>query len=202
MAFTLARVIMAAADLGVFVALKDGPLTSAQVAEQLGTDPHATEKLLFALATSEHVRFRDERYELTKSARKWLLPDSPTDLTDKLRFQLLEWDYVGRTEASVRPGRQLELHGMSSPAMWDSSQRGMRAMAGAFGAEGLRRLPVPEGARALLDIGGSHGHYSAELCRRHDGLKAVVLDLPDAVEKAAPLLAEENMGDRVVHRAG
>jgi 2-polyprenyl-3-methyl-5-hydroxy-6-metoxy-1,4-benzoquinol methylase len=30
----------------------------------------------------------------------------------------------------------------------------------------------------------------------------VVLDLPEAVEHAAPLLAEEGMGDRVVHRPG
>jgi 2-polyprenyl-3-methyl-5-hydroxy-6-metoxy-1,4-benzoquinol methylase len=30
----------------------------------------------------------------------------------------------------------------------------------------------------------------------------VILDLPEAVEHAAPLLAEEGMGDRVTHRAG
>ena len=54
----------------------------------------------------------------------------------------------------------------------------------------------------MLDIGGSHGYYSVALCRRHAGLSAVVLDLPDAVAQAAPILARENMGDRVQHRAG
>jgi 2-polyprenyl-3-methyl-5-hydroxy-6-metoxy-1,4-benzoquinol methylase len=63
-------------------------------------------------------------------------------------------------------------------------------------------MPVPSGARDLLDIGGSHGHYSAALCRMHDGLRGVVLDLPEAVQHAAPLLAAEKMGDRVVHRVG
>jgi SAM-dependent methyltransferase len=63
-------------------------------------------------------------------------------------------------------------------------------------------MPVPEGARDMLDIGGSHGYYSVALCRRHEGLRAVVLDLPEAVKQAAPLLAEEGMGDRVVHREG
>jgi SAM-dependent methyltransferase len=202
MAFTLARLIMAGADLGVFKLLDQGPATSAQVAERLGTDPNATDKLLFALASSEYVRYRDDRYELTKVARKWLLPDSPTDLTEKLRFQLIEWELVGKTEEYVRTGRPLDIHGMSDPQMWDSYQRGMRAMAAAFGAEALRRLPIPDGARDLLDIGGSHGYYSSELCRRHEGLRAVILDLPDAVEKAAPLLAAEEMGDRVVHRPG
>lgn len=30
----------------------------------------------------------------------------------------------------------------------------------------------------------------------------MILDLPAAVEHAAPLLAEEGMGDRIIHRAG
>ena len=54
----------------------------------------------------------------------------------------------------------------------------------------------------MLDIGGSHGYYSVVLCRRHENLKAVVLDLPDAVRHAAPILAAEGMGEQVTHRAG
>lgn len=65
-----------------------------------------------------------------------------------------------------------------------------------------RGIPVPAGARAMLDIGGSHGYFSVILCRRHPGLRATVLDLPSAVEHAAPLLAKEGMGDRVVLQAG
>jgi SAM-dependent methyltransferase len=40
------------------------------------------------------------------------------------------------------------------------------------------------------------------LCRRHRSLRATVLDRPEAIEHAAPLLAREGMGDRVVHRIG
>jgi SAM-dependent methyltransferase len=54
----------------------------------------------------------------------------------------------------------------------------------------------------MLDIGGSHGYYSVVICRRHPGLRSVVLDLPQAIRHAAPLLAREGMGDHVVHRAG
>jgi hypothetical protein len=53
----------------------------------------------------------------------------------------------------------------------------------------------------MLDIGGSHGYHSVVICRRHPGLRSVVLDLPQAIRHAAPLLADEGMGDRVVHRA-
>jgi len=78
----------------------------------------------------------------------------------------------------------------------------MRAFAGAAAAETARRLPVPRGARDMLDIGGSHGYFSVALCRRHDTLSATVLDLPETVEHAAPILAAEGMGEHVVHRAG
>ena len=36
----------------------------------------------------------------------------------------------------------------------------------------------------MLDIGGSHGFLSATLCRRHAGLRSVVLDLPEAIVSA------------------
>jgi SAM-dependent methyltransferase len=54
----------------------------------------------------------------------------------------------------------------------------------------------------MLDIGGSHGLLSVAICRRHPGLRSVILDLPEAIEHAAPLLAREAMGERVIHRAG
>ena len=54
----------------------------------------------------------------------------------------------------------------------------------------------------MLDIGGSLGYLSVAMCRRHAGLTAVVLDLPAALKHAAPILAREGMGERVVHRAG
>ncbi|HBL26990.1 MAG TPA: SAM-dependent methyltransferase, partial [Acidobacteria bacterium] len=57
-------------------------------------------------------------------------------------------------------------------------------------------------ARDLLDVGGAHGFHAAALCRRHPALRAVVLDLPEALATAAPLLAAQGMGDRVVHQAG
>jgi SAM-dependent methyltransferase len=40
------------------------------------------------------------------------------------------------------------------------------------------------------------------LCRRYPQLEATILDLPAAIEHAAPLLAAEGLGARVRHQAG
>lgn len=202
MAFTLARLVMVATKLGVFDAVGAEERTAGEVAERCGTDPAATGKLMFALAGAGYLVETDGGYRASPVTRKWLLGESPKSLADKLLMQFHEWDWMERAEDYVRTGSPLELHTMLEGDEWRAYQRGMRAMVGAFADEAVRRMPVPNGAREMLDIGGSHGLYSVELCRRHDGLRAVVLDLPEAVEQAAPLLAEEGMGDRVVHRAG
>ena len=202
MAYTLARLIMVGTKLEVFEALSDGPATADQVAQRCGTSPVGTEKLLFALAGADYLRAEDGGYALTPVSRKWLLRESPHSVADKLLLQFLEWDWMEQAEDYVRSGEPLELHSMTDDEEWDLYQRGMRAMANAFAAEAVRRLPVPKGAREMLDIGGSHGYYSVALCRKHEGLRSVILDLPKAVEHAAPLLAAEGMGERVVHRAG
>jgi SAM-dependent methyltransferase len=201
-AYTLARVVMAGVRLGVFDALVDGDATAAQVAQRCGTDPRATEKLLFALAGARYVRATDSGYGLTPMSRKWLASDSEHSLADKLLLQFHEWNWLELSEEYVRTGKPLELHQVIDEDQWNLYQRGMRSMARGLGGEVVRRMPVPEGARDMLDIGGSHGYYSVALCRRHEGLRSVVLDLPQAVKQAAPLLAEEGMGEVVVHREG
>jgi SAM-dependent methyltransferase len=201
-AYTLARLVMVGTKLDVFEALGDEPLEAHKVAERCGLDSRGTEKLLFALAGAGYVEEADARYRLTPVARKWLLRGSPHSLADKMLLQFHEWEWMERAEDYVRTGDPLELHVAISGEEWPIYQRGMRALAGAAASETARRLPVPKGARTMLDIGGSHGYYSVALCRRHKGLSAVVLDLPEAVEHAAPILAVERMGDRVVHRAG
>ena len=202
-AFTMARAIMAGVKLGVFDAVGGGAATPAAVAAACHTDPAATAKLMDTLVGCRYLRHRAGRYALAPKARKWLLRDAPRSIADKMLMHYDEWDVVAKFEQYVASGEPLDMHGtLTDAAAWERYQRGMRAVAALSADEVAARLPVPKGATALLDIGGSHGLYSVCLCRRHAGLQATILDLPAAVEQSAPILARENMGDRVRHRAG
>lgn len=201
-AMLLARAIMEGTRLGVFEALKDAPLPAEEVAARCGCDPKAMRKLLDALAGCEYLRWDSGRYSLAPVARKWLLADSPRTLRDKMLWQFPEWDYIARLGDFVRSGEPLDLHPTLTLEDWGLYQRGMRATAASWVAEVGRRTPVPKGARDMLDVGGSHGLVSVALCRRHPGLRSVILDLPAAIEHAAPILAREGMGDRIVYRPG
>ncbi len=197
-----ARAIVVATKLGMVDALRDGGRSATAVAESCGTELRATEKLLNVLVTMRYLRHRDGKYSLGRQARRWLLADAPASVRDVILMKELEWSWIDRLEEFVRDGEPLDVHDTMSSDDWRAYQRGMRAQVNPLAPYLVRRVPVPPGARDMLDIGGSHGYLSVILCRRHPQLRATVLDLPPAVEHAAPLLEREGMGERVVHRAG
>jgi len=229
-ALLLARSVMVGVKLGVFEALAGEPLPAAEVAARCGTDPYATEKLLGALVGAGYLdvhratsgptsgqtsgptsgqtsgptsgQTSGPTFMLASAARRWLLKDSAKSLRDAILYQFVDATYIERIEDYVRTGQPLRIHEQMRDEQWELYQRGMRAGANLAAPELALRIPVPPGAREMLDIGGSHGHYSVALCRKHPGLRATILDLPEAVAHAAPILAQEGMGDRVVHRAG
>jgi SAM-dependent methyltransferase len=201
-AMLLARTVMAGAELKVFDALSARPLTAEETAAACGSASAPTALLLDALAACGYLRFRNGRFALTRRARPWLLSAGRSSVRDKLLLQVAEWRWLEALEEFVRKGRPLEFHDAMSAEERDLYHRGMRALAGVAGREVARRIPLPREALRMLDLGGSHGHFAAEICRRHPGLAAEVMDLPDAIEAAAPLLAAEGLGERLVHRPG
>jgi cyclopropane fatty-acyl-phospholipid synthase-like methyltransferase len=75
----------------------------------------------------------------------------------------------------------------------------------------LARLSAPEVARSLrfsrpparlLDLAGGHGWFAAEICKRHPGLTATVLDLPGSAAVGRRIIADAGMSGRVVHVEG
>jgi 2-polyprenyl-3-methyl-5-hydroxy-6-metoxy-1,4-benzoquinol methylase len=201
-AMLLARTVMAGAELKVFDALAARPLTAEETAAACGSAPDPTALLLDALAACGYLRFREGRFELTRRGRSWLLTASDSSVRDKLLLQTIEWRWLEELEEFVRSGRPLDFHRTMTPEERKLYHRGMRALAGIAAPEVARRIPVPRAPRRMLDLGGSHGHFAAEICRRYPNLTAEVMDLPEAVEAAAPLLAAENLDNRLVHRPG
>lgn len=197
-----ARAIVAATEMGVFDALAGRGRSAAEVASACGMDERAAGQLLNFLVSMRYLRYRRGAYELAKQTRRWMLEDADGGIRDLILMKRLEWRWIDGLEGYLRTGEPANVHGTMSPDDWQTYQRGMRAQASVGAANLARLLPIPKGAREMLDIGGSHGYWSVVLCRRHPDLRATVLDLPDAVAHATPLLEREGMGDRVVLRAG
>jgi ubiquinone/menaquinone biosynthesis C-methylase UbiE len=201
-AMLLSRTVVTGTALGVFDALSEGARTPEQVAARCGTDPGATAKLLYALAGARYLEEEDGRYALTSMARRWMLSGAPQSLHDAILHRKLDTRLMEHAETYLRTGVPTDFHTKLTPEEWKVYQRGQRAHALWSASEVARRVPVPSRAEALLDIGGSHGHYAAALCRRHPRLRATILDLPDAVAQAREIGAREGLGDRLVYWTG
>ncbi|MEM6842608.1 MAG: class I SAM-dependent methyltransferase [Bacteroidota bacterium] len=202
LSFMMARTIMVGVKLGIFEALAGQAQTAEEVATYCSTHHAATQTLLNTLVHLGYVRLKQKRYSLSPLARKWMLKDSPASLRDKMLLQFLEWEFVEHYESYLRDGKPIDYHTYMSSDQWQTYQRGMRSVAGISADEVALRTPIPKQATQLLDIGGAHGYYSVALCRRHAQLNSTILELPEAIEYAQGILAQEEMGDRVVHRAG
>lgn len=198
----LARAVMVATKIGVFEVLAGGALSAPEVAGALAVDERAGEKLLNVLVASRYLRMRGGRYALTPLARRWLLRSSPSSVHANMLLRFMEWQAVEALEDFVRTGRPLDVHAIIRHDQWEVYQRGMRALARISADEVVRRVPLPAGARAMLDVGGGHGHYAVAFCCRHPRLRATILDLPAAAEAVEAILAEYAMGDRVEYLPG
>ncbi|MEV4017095.1 methyltransferase [Nonomuraea angiospora] len=181
--------LVAAVRTGVFDALRERPSTGAELATRLGLDARSSDLLLRSLAGLGYLRVRGGRYRLTRASRLWFTTGSPQSLVAGLEF----WERTAcviwpRLETAVRDGTPatpfyelLE----SDPELSRSFQAWTAALARRQAPAMARAVPVPRGARRVLDVGGGHGRFSLELLRRHPRLHATVLDLPQALKATA-----------------
>lgn len=196
-ALALAAALRGAVELGIVDRLAAGSATSAAVAADLGLDPTATRLLLDCLVSMRYLARSGTRYRLRRRARRWLRP-GPRSVRAFVAATVDYWPWWERLPDAVRSGVPAGHHDFAeSDPYWKRYLEGQDDLARLSARVVARRLRIPSHAATVLDIGGGHGRYSMELCRRHPRLRATVLDLPGSVRVGREIVAAEGMSDRV-----
>lgn len=199
----LAKAVLEAADKGVFEAASAGPQTIDQLVQTLGLNKKALGELMGLLTAMGYFTYASEQFTLTRMARRFALKDDPQSVHGMLVFNnRVVWDWLDHLGEYLQTGRGIQYHDTLSADQWRYYQEAMVAATSTEAREFGRRAPVPKTATRMLDIGGSHGQHSVALCKKLPALTATILDLPAAIEQAAPLLARQGLGDRVQHQPG
>jgi hypothetical protein len=198
-----ARVIMAGVRLGVFNALAKQSHTHETLAAALDLDGACLELLLRCLVHAGYLRLAGHRYSLSALARRSLVDGAPRELSGFALWHYTQWEFIEHLETLVRTGQGVDFHRtMTDRDAWRHYQKAMLEVA-RFDAPVLaRHVPVRKGATRLLDLAGSHGLMAATLARKYPPLRATVLDLPQALEHARALAAQEGHDDVVDYRSG
>jgi hypothetical protein len=197
------RVVMAGGRLGIYEALARAPATAERLAAELRLDPTGLTRLLESLHAMGLLRRRSEVWRLDKRARRWLDPRSPHYVGGFLEFNYAQWEWWNHLEESIRSGKGIDIHGFPpEDPRWEQYVVAMFELARLAAPEVARAVPLPARPRRLLDLGGAHGWFAAELCRRHPTLSATVLDLPASVRVGREIIGRAGMSDRVRHVEG
>jgi SAM-dependent methyltransferase len=201
----LSGVLITATRLGVFARLAQAPATTEQMADELGLDRTVTQLLLDCLGSAGYVTGRGgaRRYRLSRSARRWLDPAAPMSVSNFVAATEDYWWWWAGLPDVARTGRP-DAHHDAAPddPYWRRYILGQRDLARLSAAYVAKKIPVPPGRRSMLDIGGGHGLYSIELCRRNPGLTATILDLPGSAVIGREVVADSGLADRIVHVDG
>ena len=197
--------IIAATRLGLFKVLADGPRSTAEIAQATGASEAGIARLVEALSSFGYLLRVNERFANGPTPQTWLTPQGRVDFTAGVLWQAEIWHWLEGLSQAVQQGgpqrgiwRQME----DRPEMGQLFAQYMKGLAQLTADPLLQSVPLPDGARRMLDLGGSHGLRSIAYCERYSQLQAVVYDLPSALTDTQQTIAAREMGSRVSIQQG
>ena len=196
------------AVLGLPDRMAAGARTSAELAAAANLDRVALKRLLVALADAGILRqTAADHFELSPVG-EYLRSDVPGSVhgTAVLYGDEIYRSFDGLLD-TVRTGRPAFTDRYGQP--FYDYLGGHPELAATFNAA-MSAVPEPpptatdlfDGARTVVDVGGGDGKLLAQTLSRHPELHGVLVELPEAAARAAGLLAEAGVLDRVRIVAG
>jgi SAM-dependent methyltransferase len=201
----LTQALYVASRLGIADALRDGPLTSEQVAARVGADPGATHRLMRALASNGVLALRRGRFRLTRVGQA-LRSEHDASMAPMITMvgSPEHWEHWGDLLRSVQTGgtavRRLRGTTMfeyleTNPgyaAAFNDAMTGMSALA--------IEMAVPlydfTDRKLIVDVGGGRGALLAAVLAKAPQARGVLFDLPSVVEGVGPLLEQAGVALR------
>ncbi len=199
------KAVLTALRLGLFDTLGNDFKGVEDIASETGADSAGLSLLLDLLVNLGYLKQRRGRYINSRFTKKWLLSDSKNTIADLFpHFNDISyrWDYL---DATIRQGLP-PMVGWEwldqDAARWQTYHAGLKSSAILISRELMKKVKISPTAATLLDLGGSHGQYCIELCRRYPDLSGVVFDWEPARKTAITNIESSGMTERISFKAG
>ncbi|QAY76347.1 class I SAM-dependent methyltransferase [Sphingosinicella sp. BN140058] len=195
-----AAAMATAGKLGLFEALADRPMDVAGLAETLQASRTGVERLTDFLVALGSLTRRGPMLANAAETTRLFTARGPIDWGAGLSWTADVWKIMSDLpDAVVRggPERLLWDRMAEDPALGQAFSRYMREAAKFVLPDLVGALDLPDGPLRLLDLGGSHGVHSIELCRRYPRMDAVIVDLESALSETRTRIADHRLEDRI-----
>ena len=192
----------AAVKLDLFTTLGDDAMTGKMVAEKIGADADAVERMLNALAAMGLAEKKVDTFLNVDTAGRYLRKDSKAYLGFMILHHRHLMESWSRMDDAVLTGKPVRTRSSFN----DESVREAFIM-GMFNNAMLQAPHLVEtldlsAYRNLLDMGGGPGTYAIHFCLQNPKLKAVVYDLPTTQPFAEKTISQFGLADRISFVAG
>jgi hypothetical protein len=204
--YWLSQCLYVAAKLGIADLLTDSPKHCNELAAATNANSDSLYRILRALASVGVFAETESRcFQLTPMAEclRGDVPNSVKDMTLMLVDEV-HYDTWGSLLHSVQTGESSfeHLHGMSffeyiqenpatgevfDRAMTENSRKNAKAITGSYSFAEVK---------TVVDIGGDAGILISDILRSNPHLKGVLLELPQIIKKAPPVLKNAGANDR------
>jgi hypothetical protein len=197
--YQLSQALHAAAVLGLSDQLAAGPRTAAQLADAVGADPEALERLLRALtAAGLYERDAIGRFSNAQLGAA-LRSDAPGSVAGWARLigrpyywqawsGLLDSVRTGENAFAAQHGESIWTYRAGRPDEQEIFDGAMTALSGAVGDAVVDAYDFGRHG-TLVDVGGGRGGLLAAILTRHPAVRGVLFEQPAVVDAAAPMLA-------------
>ncbi len=206
--FRRSKIMFAAVKLGVFDALHHQVRTPSELANILGCDSAAMERLLNACVGLQLLAKLDDAFTNTPAADAYLTSTSPRRMTGYINYSNdVMWKMWGNLEGAIREGshRWKETFGWDEPIFSSFFKDDHAKREFLMGMHGFGKITSPVIVNAIdlskfthmVDLGGATGHWTIAACERWSNLNGTVFDLPAAVPLAEEMIAQSSASERI-----
>ncbi|MEW6653140.1 MAG: methyltransferase [Bacteroidota bacterium] len=176
--FRISRIILTAVELSIFTILDKHLLPSSEVAKQINSDEHSTERLLNALTSLGFIKKLHGKFYNTDSASLYLVEGKPEFIGSLFQINEL-WKPWGALTIAVKEGAS-EMRDYSNCFCTETFITSAHYRA-AKEAKILAMLLNLNSAKKMLDVGGGSGVNSIGVIEYNPELNAVIFDLPNVI---------------------
>lgn len=198
--FWNSAVLRAGIKLEVFPLLENQSLSASEVAQRLGANPRFVEAFLEACVALELLQKTDNTFTNSILSSSFLIPGKPDYVGNLVLHITNYWHTWGNLDTLIRQGRtELPFQNgyTNADTYWTDYMRGQHDRAVAGQGQNLAKSVDLSGKRKMLDLGGGAASYSIALCAANPQLHAYVIDAKEPLAIARPLVAEQNLQDRI-----
>lgn len=155
--------------------------------------------ILDCLEAMGYVKEVNGNYAFNKRGYKNLSPESPENFRHFILFCDFLYKGYSKLDETVKLGRRTEASMLEimTDYEWELFSRAMIDISSTNCKEVARKITVRKTYTRILDLGGSHGLYSIELCKKHPQIEAVIVDFPQVEKYALECIKKHNMQERV-----